>query len=81
MIALRFISPAGVVEIPDRPHSVGAKVKVIAGLFKGENGVVTQLVPARERVRVLFEILGHQTEVEINEDDVDFPTAHPIGTE
>ena len=58
-----------------------AKVKVIAGLFKGENGVVTQLVPARERVRVLFEILGHQTEVEINEDDVDFPTAHPIGTE
>ena len=81
MIALRLLSPEGVVEIPDRPHRVGEKVKVISGLFKGEQGVVTQLVPARERVRVLFEILGRPTEVEINEDDVDFPSAHPIGTE
>ena len=81
MIALRLLSPEGVVEIPDRPHRVGEKVKVISGLFKGDQGVVTQLVPARERVRVLFEILGRPTEVEINEDDVDFPSAHPIGTE
>jgi len=42
--------------------------------------VVTQLIPARDRIRVLFEILGRPTEVEINEDDVDFPSAHPIGT-
>lgn len=80
MIALRLLSPEGIVEIPDSPHRVGEKVKVISGLFKGDQGVVTQLLPARERIRVLFEILGRPTEVEINEQEVDFPTAHPIGT-
>ena len=53
---------------------------MISGLFKGDQGVVTQLIPARERVRVLFEILGRPTEVEIDEQEVDFPSAHPIGT-
>ena len=42
--------------------------------------MVTKLIPARERVRVLFEILGRPTEVEIDEQEVDFPSAHPIGT-
>ena len=62
------------------PVQIGDKVKVIAGLFKGDEGTVSKLVPARERVKVLFEILGRPTEVEISEDEVDFPSAHPIGT-
>ena len=73
MIELRLISPDGILEIPDQPHKIGDKIKVISGLFKGDEGTVTKLVPARERVKVLFEILGRQTEVEINEDEVDFP--------
>ena len=77
MIELRLISPDGILEIPDQPHKIGDKVKVISGLFKGDEGTVTKLVPARERVKVLFEILGRPTEVEINEDEVDFPSAHP----
>jgi transcriptional antiterminator RfaH len=80
MIELRLISPDGILEIPDQPHKIGDKIKVISGLFKGDEGTVTQLVPARERVKVLFEILGRQTEVEINEEQVDFPSAHPIST-
>ena len=79
MIELRFISPDGILEIPDLPHRVGDKVKVISGLFRGDEGTVTQLVPARERVKILFEILGRPTEVEIDEDIVDFPSAHPMG--
>jgi transcription antitermination factor NusG len=79
MIELRLISPDGILEIPDEPHKVGAKIKAISGIFKGDEGVVTKLVPARERVRVLFEILGRPTEVEIGEQEVDFPSAHPIG--
>ena len=79
MIELRLISPDGILEIPDLPHRVGDKVKVIAGLFRGDEGTVTQLVPARERVKILFEILGRPTEVEIDEDIVDFPSAHPMG--
>ncbi len=80
MIELRLLSPKGILTIPDKPHQIGDKIKVIAGLFKGESGVVTHLVPARERIRILFEILGRPTEVEIDEKEVDFPSAHPIGT-
>ena len=52
----------------------------IAGLFKGDTGNVTQLIPSRQRIKVLFEILGRATEIEINEHEVEFPTAHPIGS-
>jgi transcriptional antiterminator RfaH len=80
MIELRLISPDGILEIPDQPHNIGDKVKVISGLFKGDEGTVTQLVSAKERVKVLFEILGRPTEVEINENLLDFPSAHPMSS-
>ena len=80
MIELKLLSPDGIVEIPDQPHNIGDSIKVISGIFKGDEGMVTQLIPARERVRVLFEILGRPTEVEIGEHEVDFPSAHPMGT-
>lgn len=80
MIELRLLSPDGIVEIPDQPHKIGDKIKVMSGIFKGGEGVVTQLISARERVRVLFEILGRPTVVEIDEQQLDFPSAHPIGT-
>jgi transcriptional antiterminator RfaH len=80
MIELRLISPDGILEIPDQPHKIGDKVKAIAGLFKGDEGTVTQLVSAKERVRVLFEILGRETEVEIDESLLDFPSAHPMSS-
>ena len=57
MIELRLLSPDGIVEIPDQPHKIGDSIKVISGLFKGDQGVVTQLIPARERVRVLLKFL------------------------
>lgn len=79
MIEIRMISTDGILKIPDQPHKVGDSVKVISGLFQGDEGKVTQLVPARQRVKVLFEILGRATEVEIDEDTVDFPSAHPLG--
>ena len=80
MVELKLISPDGVVEIPDHPHKVGDNVKIISGLFKGGKGKVTQLLPARERVKVLFEILGQPTEMEIDENSLDFPSAHPMST-
>jgi hypothetical protein len=80
MIELRLLSPDGILEIPDHPHKVGDKVKAISGLFKGDEGTVTQLIPARERVKVLFEILGRPSEVEIDEGLIDFPSAHPLSS-
>ena len=79
MIELRLLSVDGILEIPDQPHEIGSKVKIISGLFKGGEGVVTQLVSSRERVKVLFEILGQKTELEINESFLDFPSSHPMG--
>ena len=80
MLELNLISPDGVLEIPDKIHSIGDKVTALSGLFKGDTGTVTQLVPARERVKVLFEILGRPTEVEIDENMLDFPTTHPLSS-
>ena len=80
MIELRRLSPSGILEIPDKTHEVGDTVKAVAGLFKGDTGSVTQLIPSRQRIKVLFEILGRDTEIEIGEEDVEFPLDHPIGS-
>ena len=80
MKELNLLSPDGVLEIPDQPHKIGDKVTALSGLFRGDNGTVTQLIPARERVKVLFEILGRLTEVEIDEKLIDFPSAHPLSS-
>ena len=70
MIELRLMSPDGVLEIPDQPHRIGDKVTAISGLFIGDEGKVTQLIPSRQRIKVLFEILGRDTEIEIDENEV-----------
>ena len=68
----------GLLEIPDRPHHVGSEVTITEGLFKGGNGMVTRLIPARERVKLLLEFLGRPTVIEIDENSLDFPKAHPM---
>ena len=58
MIELRLLSHDGIFEIPDQPHKVGDNIKIITGLFKGDKGVVTKLIPARERVRYFSKFLA-----------------------
>jgi transcriptional antiterminator RfaH len=43
----------------------GDDVEVVEGPLRGQNGIVKQLLPARERVKVLLDILGGATEVEL----------------
>lgn len=56
---------------PESIHTIptlvqpGDAVEVIAGAFRGLQAVVTHVLPARERVRVLLEFLGRQTSVEM----------------
>ena len=45
--------------------SPGDEVQVIGGAFHGLAGVITRVMPARERVAVLLDFLGRQTAVEI----------------
>lgn len=43
----------------------GDNVKVAEGAFAGLDAVVTQILPARDRVRVLMDFLGRKVEAEI----------------
>lgn len=44
---------------------VGQEVEVAAGTFAGFHGIVTRIMPARDRVAVLLDFLGRQTTVEL----------------
>ncbi len=46
--------------------TVGQRVEITAGPLQGVEALVTRLVPARERVRVLLEFLGRSIEAEIS---------------
>lgn len=48
----------------------GDSVTVTDGVFKGLTTVVTQLLPAHERVRILVDFLGECREVEVRKDDL-----------
>lgn len=49
------------------PEVDGAAVRIVQGPFRGLTAVVTERLPARDRVRVLMEILQRQTAVELPE--------------
>lgn len=51
-------------------------VKIAEGAFRGLEAVVTQVLPARERVKVLLEFLGRVVEAEIHTPHV-IPAASP----
>lgn len=51
-------------EIPAEPE-VGETVKIAGGALHGWEALVTQIVPARQRVTVLLDFLGRQTSVEL----------------
>ena len=44
----------------------GDEVEIVSGPLQGQQGVVTQLHTARERVRILLEFLGQTREVEVS---------------
>jgi len=47
------------------PLVEGDEVAIVSGPLTGQEGVVTKLLPARERVRVLLEFLGNTHEIEL----------------
>ncbi len=71
------VSCGETVEIPSRIEA-GDEVDLIAGPFQGVKAIVTRVLPARQRVAVLLEILGMEREIEIDESTVIAPRAHPL---
>jgi transcriptional antiterminator RfaH len=53
------------VRILDHELRPGQTVRLAGGAFHGLDGVVTRVLPARQRVVVLMEFLGRQTMVEV----------------
>ena len=55
---------------------VGQSVQIAEGPFQGVEALVTRLMPARERIRVLLEFLGRSIEMEVPTPKV-LPVASP----
>ena len=75
---LNKVTTDGILDVVDLPHRVGDEIQIVSGLLCGGEGKIVRLAPARERIKVLFEILGRETEVEISEEDIDFPSSYPL---
>lgn len=63
--------------IPDEV-TVGEEVKITGGAFHGLCAVVTQVIPSRQRVKVLLEFLGRSTEMEVAKSDVVRENFNPL---
>lgn len=71
------VSEEETVEIPSRVN-VGEEVQVVNGPFQGIRAIVTNLLPARERITVLLELLGMEREVEVSASSVLPDVKHPM---
>jgi len=63
--ALQAKSGADEIVTVDSSLKIGQPVQFIEGPFEGLEVVITQLLPARERIRVLLEFLGRSMEMEV----------------
>ena len=66
VIALQSKAGADELVTVDSSPKIGQPVQFIEGPFQGLEVVVTQLLPARERIRVLLEFLGRPVEMEVS---------------
>lgn len=55
--------------VEDRIHP-GAEVSIADGAFRGFQAIVLRVLPARQRVQILLDILGRQTLVEVDHGSV-----------
>ena len=51
--------------VVERELTIGDNVQIVSGPFQGQEGVVHRIVPGRERVRILLEVLGGTREAEV----------------
>lgn len=56
----------------------GETVRIINGALSGLEAVVTQVLPAKERVRILLNFLGKEIEAEVATPDIIADSTHPL---
>jgi transcriptional antiterminator RfaH len=76
--ALRALATTQVMELPPEPWKLGEQVRVISGIFRGASGKVAGLVPARQRVQILLELLGQENRVEFPLEVLEQRHTHPL---
>ena len=66
-VVMAIQSKAGAEEVVtvDSSVKIGQPVHIVDGPFQGLEAVVTQVLPAKERIRVLLEFLGRSLEMEV----------------
>jgi len=65
VMALQSKAGAEEVVTVDSSLEVGQPVHIVEGPFQGLEVVITQVLPAKERVRVLLDFLGRSLEMEV----------------
>ncbi|MCF7848012.1 MAG: hypothetical protein K9M45_04115 [Kiritimatiellales bacterium] len=60
------------------PFEVGEETTILDGGLRGLKVIVTKLIPAKERVRVLMELLGTVVEAEFPESALEHRKRHPM---
>jgi transcriptional antiterminator RfaH len=70
----------GIAEVKELNYefSQGNQVKIIKGVFIGLEAVVTQVLPATQRVKILMDFLGRKMEAEVECASVLPQVAHPL---
>lgn len=70
----------GATEVKELSYALaqGDEVKIVNGAFSGLDAVVTQVLPAKERVKVLMDFLGRQMEAEVDCSTVLRQVTHPL---
>jgi transcriptional antiterminator RfaH len=58
--------------------SHGDDVRIVEGAFAGLEAVVVQVLPAKERVKILLDFLGRKIEAEVEHANVLRQVAHPL---
>lgn len=67
---LRSVGPGGVLDALEPLPAPGERVRVLRGIFEGEQGEVLRLAEPSRRVAILLQLLGADQVVELSTDDV-----------
>jgi transcription antitermination factor NusG len=68
---LNALGPDAILSMLDAELKVGAKARVIRGIFTGSEGEVIRLESPQKRIALLLSILGSDQPVELPLDDVE----------
>jgi transcriptional antiterminator RfaH len=78
LIHLRDHAGGTDVKVVDYRLSQGDDVKIAEGAFAGLEAVVTEVLPAKQRVKVLMDFLGRKMEAEVERSSVLRQVVHPL---